>query len=92
MKGDGAVMVQVIPFPLRSRTHLVRSLADDLDIVHGPAANELWRSRIAGIVSGMRQAGHSDAAIREEIHELQSAVQADLQSRSQGNVGAGSVA
>jgi hypothetical protein len=92
MKSDGAVMVQVIPFPLRSRVHLVRSLADDLDVVHGAAANELWRSRIASLVAEMRKAGHSDGAIRDEIYELQSAVQADLQGRAKPSADAGSLA
>ena len=92
MTGDGAVMVEVIPFPLRSRVHLARSLADDLEVVHGPAANELWRSRIAGVVADLRKRGHSDASIRLEIHDLQSAVQAELQQRSLARTDAGSAA
>jgi hypothetical protein len=40
----------------------------------------------------MRKAGHSDGAIRDEIYELQSAVQADLQGRAKPSADAGSLA
>lgn len=72
-------MADLIPFPLHSRTRLIRSLVDDLKVVHGPAANLFWRERIAGIVREMRGAGLSDDAIRTEILGLQDAVQVELQ-------------
>ncbi|ODT31696.1 MAG: hypothetical protein ABS35_04185 [Kaistia sp. SCN 65-12] len=75
-------MAHLIPFPLGSRTALVRSIVDDLECVHGPAANAFWRARIAEIVAGMRAAGLADTAIREEILTLQAAVQTELCERS----------
>lgn len=75
-------MAELIPFPLHSRATLVRSLADDLEVVHGPNANTFWRERIAGIVAGLRADGVADEAIRTEILGLQSAVQAELQRRA----------
>ena len=75
-------MANLIPFPLCSRTALVRSIADDLERVHGPAASAFWRERIAEIVAGMRAAGLPDTAIRREILSLQDAVQAELCQRS----------
>lgn len=74
-------MTALIPFPLRSRAGLVRSIADELDIVHGPAANVFWRTRIAAIVASLRADGLSDPAIRAEILDLQDAVQAEMQQR-----------
>jgi hypothetical protein len=73
-------MDNLIPFPLRSRASLVRSIADDLRVVHGPAANLFWRERIAGIVADLRASGLPDMAIRSEILDLQDAVQAQLAS------------
>lgn len=75
-------MAELIPFPLHSRAALVRSLSDDLEVVHGPNANTFWRERIAGIVAGLRADGVADEAIRTEILGLQSAVQAELQRRA----------
>lgn len=75
-------MADLIPFPLHSRAVLVRSLADDLETVHGPAANIFWRKRIAGIVADLRETGLSDDAIREEILGLQDAVQVEMQHRA----------
>lgn len=75
-------MSSPIPFPLRSRTALIRSIAADLETVHGPAANEFWRRRIAGIVSGLRDSGLPDDVIRSEIYDLQSAVQYEMQRRA----------
>jgi hypothetical protein len=75
-------MVDLIPFPLHARAALVRSIADDLQIVHGPAANTFWRERIAGIVADMRAAGLTDAAIRSEILGLQDAVQIEMRQRT----------
>ncbi|EXL09014.1 DUF6074 family protein [Aquamicrobium defluvii] len=72
-------MADLIPFPLHSRTRLIRSIVDDLKVVHGPAANIFWRERIAGIVADMRRSGLADDAIRSEILGLQDAVQAELQ-------------
>ncbi len=71
-------MSKLIPFPLRRRADLVNSIADDLGIVHGPAANAFWRERIAGIVADLRASGLHDSAIRSEILDLQDAVQARL--------------
>ncbi len=71
-------MAHLIPFPLGSRTALVRSIVDDLECVYGPDANAFWRARIAEIVTGMRADGLEDGAIREEILNLQDAIQAEL--------------
>ncbi len=79
---DFAGMADLIPFPLFSRTALVRSIVDELECVHGPAASEFWRTRIAGIVAGMRASGLADTVIRTEILSLQDAVQAELCARS----------
>ena len=92
MTGDGAVMIEVIPFPLRSRVHLVRSFADDLETLNGEAANLLWRSRVKQIVAELRASDLGDAAIREEIVALQWAVQGELQERSLARVDSESVA
>jgi hypothetical protein len=75
---DLAGMAELIPFPLPSRAALVRSIVDDLECVHGPAASAFWRTRIAGIVADMRSSGLSDAIIRNQILSLQDAVQAEL--------------
>ncbi|TKT80298.1 DUF6074 family protein [Aquamicrobium sp. LC103] len=75
-------MADLIPFPLNSRARLVRSIADDLERIHGPAANEFWRTRIAGIVNELRSTGLSDETIRTEIYALQDAVMAEMQFRS----------
>lgn len=71
-------MADLIPFPLPSRTALVRSIVDDLECVHGPAASVFWRTRIAGIVAEMRATGLADSDIRTQILTLQDAVQAEL--------------
>ena len=71
-------MANLIPFPRCSRAALVRSMVDDLECVHGPAASVFWRKRIAEIVADMRASGLTDAAIRGEILGLQDAVQAEL--------------
>jgi hypothetical protein len=75
-------MADLIPFPLSSRRHLVATMVDDLEVVHGPAASEFWRARVAEIVAGMRASGLSDAVIRSEILDLQEAVQAEMQFRT----------
>ena len=77
-----AVMADVIHFPLHSRATLVRAIADELEVVHGPAANRFWRDRIAGIVASLRSDGLSDGAIRHEILGLQDAVQCEMQRRA----------
>jgi hypothetical protein len=79
---DRPDMAELIPFPLHSRATLVRSISDDLEVVHGPSANAFWRERIAGIVAGLRADGVTDDAIRTEILGLQSAVQYELQRRA----------
>lgn len=79
---DRPDMAELIPFPLHSRAILVRSISDDLEVVHGPSANAFWRERIAGIVAGLRADGVADDAIRTEILGLQSAVQSELQRRA----------
>lgn len=84
-----SLMADVIAFPLHSRVALVRTLADELNTVHGPAANAFWRERIAGIVAGLRSDGLADTAIRSEILGLQDAVQIELQSRHEGLHAAG---
>ena len=75
-------MADLIPFPLSSRVRLVRSIVDDLECVHGPAASQFWRARIAEIVAEMRASGLPDATIRTEILDLQDAVQSELCERS----------
>ena len=74
-------MADVIPFPLHHRAAMIRSLADDLERVHGPAANLFWRERIAGIVADLRAGGLTDDAIRTEILGLHDAVQSEMQRR-----------
>ena len=74
-------MADLIPFPLHSRAQLIRSIADELETVHGPTANVFWRERIAGIVANLRADGFADDAIRIEILGLQDAVQAEIQRR-----------
>ena len=76
-------MADLIPFPLHARSNLVLSIVDELSLVHGEEANEFWRNRIAGIVAELRSSGAADPAIREEILNLQHAVQSELFSRSQ---------
>jgi hypothetical protein len=75
-------MADLIPFPLSSRTRLVKRMVDDLEVVHGPAASAFWRAKVAEIVAGMRASGLPDAAIRSEILDLQDAVQAEMQFRT----------
>ena len=72
-------MAKLIPFPLHSRARLIRSMVDELQTVHGPAANLFWRERVAGIVAELRRSGLNDATIRTEILNLQDAIQAELQ-------------
>lgn len=74
-------MVDLIPFPLSSRASLVRSMVDDLECVNGAAANEFWRKRIASIVAEMRETGLGADSIRNEILDLQDAVQMELRRR-----------
>ncbi|WP_080918958.1 DUF6074 family protein [Manganibacter manganicus] len=75
-------MADLIPFPLHCRTALIRSIADDLEIIHGAAANVFWRKRIAGIVAEMRASGLADIAIRSEILDLQNAIQTEMWERA----------
>lgn len=75
-------MSNSIPFPLARRISLIRSIADELDQIHGPQANTYWRTRIAGIVSGLRADGLNDDTIREQILSLQDAVQYEIQHRA----------
>lgn len=76
-------MAQVIHFPLRSRTALIRSMVDDLEAMHGAKANEFWRARIAAIIEELRASGLSSAVIRDEILDLNHAVQQELMARSE---------
>lgn len=76
-------MAQVIHFPLRLRTALIRSMVDDLEAMHGARANEFWRARIAAIIEDLRAAGLSSATIRSEILDLNHAVQQELMARSE---------
>lgn len=85
-------MVDLIPFPLSSRTSLVRSMVDDLERVHGPAASEFWRRRVAEIIAELRASGLPDGAIRSEIYSLQDAVQAELQYRMRSQTSSGDAA
>lgn len=74
-------MTKLFSFPLRARHSLISSIADDLDRLHGQKANEFWRQRIAGIVAELRDRGLEPSAIREEILDLQWAVQNEMQQR-----------
>jgi hypothetical protein len=75
-------MAEVIHFPLRLRTALIRSMVDDLEAMHGARANEFWRTRIAAIIEDLRGVGLSSADIRNEILDLNHAVQQELMARS----------
>lgn len=75
-------MADLIPFPLHARVSLIRSIANDLEIIHGSAANIFWRERIAGIIADMRASGMTDTAIRCGILDLQDAVQAEMRERA----------
>jgi hypothetical protein len=75
-------MAEMIPFPLQARAALIRSMADDLEAVHGPQANVFWRERVSSIVADMRNSGLADGAIRNEILDLHEAVQAEMQQRA----------
>lgn len=76
------VMSNSIPFPLARRVSLIRTITDELEEVHGPAANTYWRRRIAAIVAGLRADGLCDDTIRGEILSLQDAVQCELRHRA----------
>lgn len=78
-------MVDLLVFPFRARTALVHSLVDDLQKVHGEAANSFWRRRISELVAEMRRTGMTDASVRAEILELQHAVQNELVARSRSS-------
>lgn len=84
-----SLMADVIAFPLHSRVALVRVIADELNAVHGPAANAYWRERISGIVAGLRADGLADAAIRDEILGLQDAVQTEMRRQHENRHAAG---
>lgn len=75
-------MSNSIPFPLARRISLIRSIADELEQVHGPDANAYWRRRIADIVAGLRADRLSDETIRGQILSLQDAVQYEIQHRA----------
>ncbi|WP_274626478.1 DUF6074 family protein [Arvimicrobium flavum] len=81
-------MAQLIPFPLRSRVSLADTIATDLETLHGPAANDYWRTTIAKVVADLRRIGLSQDAIREEVLDLQDNVQAALQNRMVASGGA----
>lgn len=85
-------MADVIPFPLDCRARLVREIVDDLQNIHGEAANWFWRSRIAAIVGEMKAIGHEDEEIRTEIFALQHAVQLELRERAHTEASSGSAA
>jgi len=73
-------MADLIPFPRRTQTKPVSSIVNELQALHGDAANEFWRLRIRSIVAEMREYGRSDPAIRVEILDLHEAVQSELRS------------
>lgn len=85
-------MADLISFPLSSRAALIRSMVDDLERVHGPAASEFWRRRVAEIVAEMRASGLPDESIRSEIYSLQDAVQAELRHRMRNEASSGGAA
>ena len=76
------IMAQVIHFPLRLRTALIRSMVDDLEAMHGVKADQFWRTRIAAIVDELRSMGLPSAEIRTEILDLHHAIQDELMARS----------
>lgn len=73
-------MADLIPFPRRAQTTLIRSIVNDLQTIQGEGANEFWRTHIGSIVAEMRACGLSDSTIRAEILDLHEAVQLDLRS------------
>ena len=75
-------MAQVIHFPLRLRTALIRSMVDDLEAIHGIQADRFWRMRIAGIVDELRTLGLSSGEIRSEILDFLQIIQGELLARS----------
>jgi hypothetical protein len=85
-------MCSLIPFPLSARARLVRDVVDDLQTIHGEEANRFWRDRIGAIVTQMRQSGLADEAIRDQIYNLQDAVQGELRARALGEASTGGAA
>jgi hypothetical protein len=75
-------MAKVIPFPIRARQDLIRSMVDGLECIHGAAANAFWRQRIGEIVSDMKAKGIEVDAIGRAIHDLQHGIHAELQKRA----------
>lgn len=80
-------MTKMFSFPLRARRTLIQSIADDLDRLHGQEANEFWRRRIAAIVADLRDAGLAHDVVRQEILDLQWAVQYEMQDRARCTAG-----
>ncbi len=69
---------EVIAFPAKNRIADVKRCATVLDRLHGAAANDFWRQECRQLAAYLTGLGYDDAAMRREVMEFQSAVQAEL--------------
>ena len=72
---------QIIAFPAaRRRTDVVQA-ARMLNEIHGPAANQAWRSLMSDLADELRKTGISEAEMRRQVLEFQAAVQLELRAQ-----------
>jgi hypothetical protein len=72
---------QIISFPTARRWAQVLQAARMLNEIHGPAANEAWRSLMSGLAEELRMAGISEGEMRHQVLEFQAAVQLELRAQ-----------
>lgn len=77
---------QIIPFPAaRRRTDVVQA-AKMLNEIHGPAANQAWRSLMSSLADELRKTGISEAEMRHQVLEFQAAVQLELRAQFENDL------
>jgi hypothetical protein len=74
---------KVVAFPVRNRLGDIKRCAAMLDSLHGVEANDFWRTECRALAAKLTALGYSDAAMRHEVMEFQSAVQSALLAASQ---------
>lgn len=73
---------QIIVFPITRRLGKIRRCAEVLESKHGKDAESYWRQQVRVVADHLQRMGCSEAKIRHQVGEFQTAVLAELVRRS----------
>ena len=74
---------EVIAFPAKNRVVDIKRCAQMLEQLNGEEANLFWRNECRALAAHLTSLGYDDLAMRQDVMEFQSAVQATLWAASQ---------